>query len=786
MKSLSALTAAWLLIAPLSQSLTTRIVECVLVLCYAAMFGALVWMMLRLGQSPAMARYRWTASWVAALLLSEGALRLTQAASQWVPLGYLEVTLRVAATMVATAAAVYFVMAAPRLAGLLRRIAHPTGDQAERRMNAAIQETEQIAEALAESDTRFRLLVEGIRDYAVYTVDPAGVITTWNRGAERLLGYKEQEILGAHFSRLLTAEENAAGVPEQLIARARECRYTEDEGWRVHADGTRFWARVVKTALLDDCGQLRGFVVIVHDMTLTRNAERQALEQGVRLKALVETTADGVVTIDHMGVIDGFNPACERLFGYPADEVIGRNVKMLMPEPFQSQHDRYLSRYAETGKGGIIGTSGREVRGLRKDGTEFPMDLAVGAFLLDGTWHYSGIVRDLTEKKKLEQDLRESLQNRVRTQERFLSHVSHELRTPLTAIYFFVSNVLDGIFGDLTTDQRDQLQLTLENTKQLKEMVSDLLDITRIDSHKLTISSQPSNPARLVLEVISTCRKNANEAEVKLSSELSGRLPFVWADPSRVRQVLTNLIENAVKFTPPGGTVTVGNEPFQEGDERLCLKVSDTGCGIKPADKERIFDRLAQAQGANEASRKGLGLGLFISRELVMRHGGRIWVESDPGVGSTFFFTLPAFSLQQWCERVLSQSEREPNQITLIAVDLGTHGEGMSGEMLHDCKRTVERCIHPGQDVLLPIAGREQETMPTIFIAARAGTQGVAIIESRITREFSSSLKLEGIQLGITASSVDITQGASREEQTAEVTAQIEKLIDAHLSRKGS
>ncbi|WP_164981596.1 PAS domain S-box protein [Silvibacterium dinghuense] len=752
--------------------------------CYLGIYTTLVWTLLRLRRGPKLPRLRWLLDWMIAFVISDGATRLARIAAIWLPLRQVELALRVGSVLVGVGLALYLWSAVPHLVETLEEflavLAKRQKEAATRTLEAR-EAAEAANAALAESDARFRLMVEGIKDHAIYTVDPQGMVTSWNRGAQRLMGYTEQEIVGQHFTRMMTPELVMTGEAEVIHARATELRQSEDEGWRLRASGERFWARVSKSALLDEQDQIRGFVVIVHDLTQHRRAERAVREQALRIKAFVESANDGVITIDARGIIDSYNPACERIFGYSAAEAMGKNIKMLMPEPYYSEHDDYLDRYAKTGVRQIIGTAGREVSGRRKNGSTFPMDISISEFRLEDGQHYSGIIRDITELKRVEEALEENRTHRLKMQERFLSHVSHELRTPLTAIYFFVSNVVDGLFGDLTPDQQEQLRLTLENTRQLKDMVSDLLDITRIDTHKLAISSQPSNPARLVLEVLSTCRKNAGEAQVELVSQLEGRLPFVWADPSRVRQILTNLIENAIKFTPPGGRVTVGNQPFHEGDELLCLKVADTGCGIRREDQERIFDRLAQAENANENSRRGLGLGLFLCRELVTRHGGRIWVESEPGAGSTFFFTLPAFSLQQWCERALEQRDGETIQITLLALDLCTHGEAITGELLHDCKRMAERCIHPGQDVLLPITGRERETRPTIFIAACAGAQGIAIIESRIRREFTGAANLAGITVSITATPVHVTQEAAREQQTAEVTAQIEKLIDAHL-----
>ena len=225
--------------------------------------------------------------------------------------------------------------------------------------------------------------------------------------------------------------------------------------------------------------------------------------------------------------------------------------------------------------------------------------------------------------------MEEVRQERERLQERFLSHVSHELRTPLTAIFFFITNVLDGIFGEVPPEQREQLSLALDNVMQLKDMVSDLLDITRVETNKLALASRPANLVRLIAEVLNTCRADAEGKGISLRCELIPDLPLAWVDPARVRQILTNLLDNGIKFTPEGGTLIVRGENFSDDSDFVLLSISDTGCGISPDNCKIIFDRLAQVKSSAETSRHGLGLGLFITKELVSRHGGRIWSNQD-------------------------------------------------------------------------------------------------------------------------------------------------------------
>jgi hypothetical protein len=311
-------------------------------------------------------------------------------------------------------------------------------------------------------------------------------------------------------------------------------------------------------------------------------------------------------------------------------------------------------------------------------------------------------------------------------------------------------------------------------------MVSDLLDITRVETHKLNVEPQHTSPVKLIAEALSTCRTNAAAKNISLRSDVRPDLPFVWADPARVRQILINLIDNGIKFTPEGGTITVESRPIVEGEGFLCLSVSDTGCGISPANREAIFDRLAQVKSRAEASRSGLGLGLFIARELVSRHAGRIWVESQLGRGSTFYFTLPVFSLAKLCAHVFTASNLEKGFVILIAVDVVPIEGVVQADILPEIRRVLERCIHAGQDVLLPSMS-DADPVETFFIVACTDPSGFTVIASRIGRELQNFDGASRLKPVISSTTLLVPPGQSAKEQTAGVTAGIERLVRAHL-----
>ena len=233
------------------------------------------------------------------------------------------------------------------------------------------------------SEECYRLLVDGVKDYAIFMLDPIGHVVTWNTGAEHIKGYRAAEAIGKHFSLFYPAEDVAGGKPERELEIAAAEGRLEHDGWRVRKDGSRFWANVVITALRNDAGVLMGFAEVIRDMTERRAGEDALREAEERMRSVVNHVIDGIITIDERGMVESFNPAAEKIFGYPAVEVVGRNVKMLMPEPYHGGHDGYLTNYVRTHQPKIIGI-GREVEGLRSDGSTFPMELAVSEFHLAG------------------------------------------------------------------------------------------------------------------------------------------------------------------------------------------------------------------------------------------------------------------------------------------------------------------------------------------------------------------------------------------------------------------
>jgi PAS domain S-box-containing protein len=265
-------------------------------------------------------------------------------------------------------------------------------------------------ENVQHSEERFRLLVSAVKDYAILMLDPKGNVVSWNAGAERIKGYRAEEIIGRHFSCFYPAEDVARGKPESELQIATEQGRFEDEGWRVRKDGSRFWANVLTTALRDEAGQLCGFGKVTRDLTERKKVEETLRASEERFRAVADSAGDGIVTANSAGEITYLNTAAERLFGYSASEAIGQPIPLLMPERFRDAHKRGLARFLSTGETRVIGKT-VELAGRRKDGSEFPLELSLTSCKVGDTVVFTGIMRDVTERRRAEDKFRGLLES---------------------------------------------------------------------------------------------------------------------------------------------------------------------------------------------------------------------------------------------------------------------------------------------------------------------------------------------------------------------------------------
>jgi signal transduction histidine kinase len=383
----------------------------------------------------------------------------------------------------------------------------------------------------------------------------------------------------------------------------------------------------------------------------------------------------------------------------------------------------------------------------------------------------------------------------IRTQQlqfkdEFLSHVSHELRSPLTAIRQFVTILLDGLAGELNSEQRQYMEVTLRNVKQLQSMIDDLFEVTGGETGKLRIELQCTSAYDSVVYAVNTLQGAATAKGITLSYDVECGLPSVYADPTRVRQILVILIDNAIKFTPSNGAVKVQVRILEEDPNRLVMEVSDSGDGISPAMTERIFERLFQAADLGIAGRKGLGLGLYICKDLVRRQGGHIWVKSAPGQGAVFSVTFPIFSLPNVFACSFKKEEHTERPITLVVTEVGSRSGGFSAEMraeqCREVRHRLQGCLHSNLDVLLPKMG-SSGAIELFFIVALTDGIGGKAISKRIREQLHDHIQQTGLTLSSSYRSLETIKRNPSESMgdfREQVAANIQELMNEEISSR--
>jgi len=492
----------------------------------------------------------------------------------------------------------------------------------------------------------YQLLVESVRDYAIFALDPKGMILSWNAGAERIKGYSADEIIGRHFSIFYTAEDLAARKPEmELVVAEREGR-VEDEGWRVRKDGSRFWASVVITALRDPDGRLVGFAKVTRDLTARRQWEEALRESEERFRVLVRSVKDyGIFMLDPDGRVVSWNEGARRIKGYEAEEILGKHFSTFYP-PDVAASGHPTRELAMARRDGRYEEEGWRIR---KDGSRFWASVVITPLFGEhgDLMGYAKVTRDLTERRLAQQrevdDARRLAEveasNRAKTG--FLAAMSHELRTPLNAIAGYAQLMQEGVGGDVSDQHRDYLTRIRNSQQHLLGIVNDLLNYSRMEAGGVVYERELVFAHEVVEGVLAMVTPQIERKQLRLRRGACPPDVAAIADRLKVEQVVLNLLSNAVKFTPEGGTITVlcGRE-----DQTVTISVRDTGPGI-PEDKlEVIFDPFVQLGRTLTSKHEGAGLGLAISRDLARAMDGDVRVESVEGEGATFTLSLPIVS----------------------------------------------------------------------------------------------------------------------------------------------
>jgi PAS domain S-box-containing protein len=472
----------------------------------------------------------------------------------------------------------------------------------------------------------YRKAIEDIRDYAIFMVDSDGIVTDWNQGAQHILGYREEEIVGRDAAKFFTLEDRSKDVPKKEMETAATSGRAEDERWHVRKDGSRFWASGMVTPVRDPTGKLIGFSKVMRDMT-----ERNKLtEERDRFFAL---SMDLLCIVHLDGRFQRVNPAFQTVLGFSEEHLLSMTVfDLLHPDDLANT----VHEYQKLAQGHP--TQDMENRLRCQDGDY--RWLAWSYFPVPEDGLLFGVGRDTTERRQLSEIIRlraEELENANRIKDEFLATMSHELRTPLTSILGW-SRLLES--NQLTEKEKHRaVQIIQRNAEAQSKLIEDLLDVSRIITGKLKIEFQPVSFAAITESVVSSLRPVIDAKQLQLDAAIDLTAGATLGDPARLQQIVTNLLSNAIKFTPSGGRIEVA---LQRRDARVQLIVKDTGVGIDAEHLPHIFERFRQVDSSNVRAHGGLGLGLAIVEYLVRQQGGSVTAESE-GVdkGATFTVEFP-------------------------------------------------------------------------------------------------------------------------------------------------
>jgi two-component system sensor kinase FixL len=481
------------------------------------------------------------------------------------------------------------------------------------------------------------LFVESATDRAVLLADSQGRVTAWLKGAEALIGWTAEEIGGQSVDRLYPMGDIAKGLPALERATAADNGPYRVEGWRVRKDGSEFAAEATTIALRDPDGGVRGFGMSIIDITARKAAEQALAHSELHVRSILATVPSAMVVIDQVGTMLSFSAAAEKLFGYAEAEVIGRNVKMLMPNPDHDRHDQYLSRYRATGERRIIGIP-RIIVAQRRDGTQFPMELSVGEASSEGRRIFTGFIRDLSEEQRAEFKLKE-LQSelihvaRVSAMGTMASTLAHELNQPLTAIanYTHAAHDLLERAGDPPIELlKEAVSEAAKEALRAGHIVRRLRDFVA----RGEVEQRVENLPEMIDEASRLALMGAREHSVRAVFEIDPEIEKVVADRVQIQQVIVNLLRNAVDAIGDRDLREITVSTARDPHGMVRISVADTGGGIAAEVQEQLFEAFASTK------EQGMGLGLSICRTIVEAHGGRIWAESRKGGGTVFQFTI--------------------------------------------------------------------------------------------------------------------------------------------------
>jgi PAS domain S-box-containing protein len=490
-------------------------------------------------------------------------------------------------------------------------------------VNTDITERKQTEEALRFSDTALRSIQEG-----VYALDMDYRVTRWNEICEQMFGIKASDAIGKSIADLITLAEEYPGQNDKRLEILLKQGFNKEEQIYQTPKGN-VWVDVQCQAM-EDNGKRTGWVTLASDITERKKTEEALKQSEEKYRELINSSTDAIVSADQHMKVTIWNKGAETIFGYKEKEMLGQSVMKIVPEMI---HKSMANAYIQFNKTGAhsMGNKIIEIVGVRKDGSEVPIELSISTRKAGDMYIATAIIRDITARKEAEEKLRKIDQMKSE----FLSNVSHELRTPLQSISGFTKLIMTGKVPDPTT-QQEFLQIIDTEISHLGNLINSLLDMSRLESGRFQIYKKNVPLCDIICDSLKTLHGLAREKNITINENVPKQLPNMELDSDRMRQVILNLVGNAIKFSESGETIDV-KAGVQDGE--LLFQVIDHGTGIKKEDMVHLFKRFYRAEG--ETVRGGTGLGLYISKQIIDAHEGKIWAESKYGEGSTFSFTLP-------------------------------------------------------------------------------------------------------------------------------------------------
>jgi PAS domain S-box-containing protein len=486
-----------------------------------------------------------------------------------------------------------------------------------------ITERKKTVEALRFSNAAFNSIHE-----AVIAMDTDYVITSWNEISEQIYGIKASETIGKKLFDVIEVVETHPGENTRRIKALENNGYFREEELHRTKHG-EVWVDVSVQAI-EDKGRRYGWVALCSAITQRKLAEEALKRSEEKYRELISNSIDGIVSTDAKMRIIIWNQGAEKIFGYKEKEMLGQSIMKIIPEKDQKKMAKGFQYISKTGKR-KVSSNVIEVMGMKKNGDKIPIELSISIRKSEDNYIITGIIRDITERKEAEEKLRQIDQMKSE----FLSNVSHELRTPLQSISGFTKLILSGKVPDCDT-QQEFLQIIDREAAHLGNIINSLLDMSRLESGRFRINKKLMPVRDIIIDSVKSFHTLAREKNIELTEDIPPQLPEMVIDSERIRQVVVNLISNAIKYSDPDGSVNVRVE---KGKEALIIQVSDRGIGMSSKVLSHLFERFYR--GDNEASRSGTGLGLYITKQIIEAHGGNIRVASKPGEGSTFSLTLP-------------------------------------------------------------------------------------------------------------------------------------------------